>query len=58
LTENTPSRLKLPVLLFIYLGTETQEGATSTTLNVKLKGVSQSLEEVVVIGYGTQRKKT
>jgi TonB-linked SusC/RagA family outer membrane protein len=46
------------VLLFTYLGTETQEvKATSTTLNVKLKGVSQSLEEVVVIGYGTQKKK-
>jgi TonB-linked SusC/RagA family outer membrane protein len=46
------------VLSFSFLGTEKQEvKASSVTVNVKLKDASQSLEEVVVVGYGTQKKK-
>jgi hypothetical protein len=30
----------------------------ANTVNVKLVTSSQTLEEVVVVGYGTQRKKT
>jgi TonB-linked SusC/RagA family outer membrane protein len=45
-------------LVFSYIGTETQEmKASSITVNVRLKGTSQTLEEVVVVGYGTQKKK-
>jgi hypothetical protein len=45
-------------LVFSYIGTETQElKASSTTVNVRLKSTSQTLEEVVVVGYGTQKKK-
>ncbi|WP_040473604.1 SusC/RagA family TonB-linked outer membrane protein [Flavobacterium frigoris] len=46
------------VLSFSYIGTEKQEiKANSTTINVKLKDASQNLQEVVVIGYGVQKKK-
>jgi len=46
------------VLVFSYLGYETQEFAVDnrTTLNVKLVPESQAVEEVVVVGYGTQKK--
>jgi TonB-linked SusC/RagA family outer membrane protein len=45
-------------LSFSYIGTEKKElVASSTNLNVTLKDVSQALDEVVVVGYGTQKKK-
>lgn len=46
-------------LVFTYLGFVTQEIPLNgrTTLNVKLAVSSQILEQVVVIGYGTQRKR-
>ncbi len=46
------------VLLFSYTGYEPQEIALNgrTTLNVELLQSSEMLEEVVVVGYGTQRK--
>ncbi len=46
------------VLVFSYLGYETQELAVGnrTTLNVKLVPDSKTVEEVVVVGYGTQKK--
>lgn len=41
-----------------YIGYETQEKpVTSETLNFKLNPSSESLDEVVVVGYGTQKKK-
>ena len=44
-------------LVFSYMGYETVESiATGSTLDVKLKESSSQLNEVVVIGYGTQRK--
>jgi TonB-linked SusC/RagA family outer membrane protein len=45
------------VLVFSYLGYVTKEVAitNANTLNVQLKEDTQSLDEVVVIGYGTQK---
>lgn len=55
--------IKLPdavtsVLVFTYIGYTTQEIAANgkTVLNVSLKDESSGLNEVVVVGYGTQRK--
>jgi TonB-linked SusC/RagA family outer membrane protein len=45
-------------LVFTYIGYTTQELAVAnrTTVNVELKSASQQLDQVVVIGYGTQKK--
>ena len=47
------------VLVFTYIGLKTQEVnvAGKTTVNIVLKEDSAELREVVVIGYGTVRKK-
>ena len=46
------------ILIFSSLGYDTKEfTVSSSTLNVALQESSEKLEEVVVIGYGTQRKK-
>jgi len=45
------------LLVFSYVGYETQEiVATSIVLNVEMTITSEMLEEVLVIGYGTQKK--
>ncbi len=45
-------------LVASYIGMETQEVAIKTNImNITLHPVDKSLDEVVVIGYGTQRKK-
>ena len=46
------------VLLFSFIGMETQEltVGNSTTLNVRMEQSMESLQEVVVVGYGTQKK--
>lgn len=45
-------------LVFSYIGFTSQEvTANGGTLNVTLKEDSQNLQEVVVVGYGTQQKK-
>ena len=48
------------VLIFTYIGYESvlKSVATATILNVTLKENQQNLEEVVVVGYGTQKKVT
>jgi TonB-linked SusC/RagA family outer membrane protein len=45
-------------LVFTYVGYTTQEVAVNnrTTVNVVLASASQQLDQVVVVGYGTQRK--
>ncbi|RYZ43464.1 MAG: SusC/RagA family TonB-linked outer membrane protein, partial [Sphingobacteriales bacterium] len=45
-------------LVYSFIGFGTQEIAVGgqTTINVTMKASSQSLEEVVVVGYGTQKK--
>lgn len=45
-------------LVFSYIGYETQEVAVTgkTEVNVQLKTSSSSLTDVVVVGYGTQKK--
>ena len=56
-TLNVPQGNK--ELQFSYVGYETKVvpvPANSTTLNIQLKSDSQVLSDVVVIGYGTQRK--
>ncbi|WP_181305792.1 TonB-dependent receptor [Rufibacter sp. XAAS-G3-1] len=47
------------VLVFSYLGYSPQEVAVNgrTTVNVQLQSTSNELEQVVVIGYGTQQKR-
>lgn len=46
-------------LIFSFIGKTTQEVAvgSQTTLNVTLEDDAKSLQEVVVIGYGTQRRQ-
>ena len=46
------------VLVFSYIGYQTQEltVADQTRLNVELQEVSFGLDEIVVVGYGTQRR--
>ena len=45
-------------LLFNYLGKKTKEVVvTSASITVSLEDAAEALEEIVVIGYGTQRKK-
>jgi len=47
------------ILVFSYVGMNSQEikVGTQTLLNVKLEDNSVSMNEVVVVGYGTMRKK-
>ncbi|WP_159727945.1 TonB-dependent receptor [Sphingobacterium sp. 18053] len=47
------------VLVFTYVGYKTQERQIDnrTTLNISLQTEDNSLDEVVVIGYGTQKRK-
>ena len=47
------------VLVISYIGFETLEVPVNnrTSLNIVLQPASKNLEEVVVVGYGTQRKK-
>lgn len=46
------------VLVFSYIGFATQEVAVGnkTTINVKLEADSKTLNEIVVVGYGVQKK--
>lgn len=45
------------VLVFSYIGMKTIERtANSSTMNIKMEDDAAVLEEVVVVGYGTQRK--
>ena len=53
---NVPDKCIIQVT---YIGYESQElkvTAATSTLNVKLKEDTETLEEVVVVGYGTQKK--
>ncbi|WP_374164850.1 SusC/RagA family TonB-linked outer membrane protein [Arcticibacter sp. MXS-1] len=47
-------------LLFTYVGFESKEVpiANKTVVNVQLTSAESSLEEVVVVGYGTQKKES
>lgn len=46
-------------LLFSSIGFSSEQAAVGgrTSLNIKMTGSNQSLSEVIVVGYGTQRKK-
>ncbi|MEP3211104.1 MAG: TonB-dependent receptor [Maribacter sp.] len=48
------------ILVFSYIGYSTQEVAVNgqTTLNIVLAEDASQLDEVVVVGYGTQKKST
>lgn len=50
---------KTDILVFSYLGMETQEITVggSNTINVVLRETSQSLNEVVIVGYGQMKTK-
>lgn len=45
------------VLVVSFAGHETQEVAAAPQMRISMKGIDLSLEEVVVIGYGVQKKK-
>ena len=45
-------------IVFSYIGYVTQEVGASATMNVVMAEDVSRLEEVVVVGYGTQQKKT
>lgn len=46
-------------VVFSFIGYETQQHrARGTMLNVKMKPLSDPLDEVVVVGYGTQKSET
>lgn len=48
-----------PILVFTYVGFQTLElPATGSVVNVKMQEDNKSLNEVVVVGYGTQSKPT
>lgn len=53
-----PEGTSSPTLVFSYVGYATQEIAvgSQTTINVQLKDDSRALSEVVVVGYGTQKR--
>lgn len=57
-TINVPENSS--ILVFTYIGFVTQEIAVNnrTSVNVKLEAANTALEEVVVVGYGTQKKVT
>ena len=44
-------------LVFTYIGFETKELLASANMNVSLNEDNETLDEIVVIGYGTQKKK-
>ena len=44
-------------LIFSYIGLEPQEAAIQSVMAILLKSDTQNLDEVVVVGYGTQRKR-
>ena len=44
-------------LVFTYIGFQTKELPASANMNVSLDEDNESLDEIVVIGYGTQKKK-
>lgn len=48
------------VLIVSYIGYNTQDVTVTskTVYNIQLEEDSQALDEVVVVGYGTQRKLT
>jgi len=45
------------ILVFTYVGFETKELPASANMDVSLDEDNESLDEIVVIGYGTQKKK-
>lgn len=45
------------VLVISYVGMKTQEVAAQTNIRVVLEDDTEQLQEVVVVGYGTQRKE-
>ncbi|WFE82805.1 SusC/RagA family TonB-linked outer membrane protein [Parabacteroides chongii] len=47
---------KEATLLFSYIGYQSQEVKVQETMTIKLKEDNELLEEVVVVGYGTQKK--
>lgn len=56
-TLEVPSKA---IVVFSYIGYQTQEIAVGnqSTINVTLREDTQKLDEVVVVGYGTQKKVT
>lgn len=47
-----------PVLVFTYIGMQTLRKTVegNTTMNIQMQEDKQALDEIVVVGYGTQKK--
>ncbi len=56
-TITVPSTGKILVISSLNFTSQEISIGTKTDISVKLQAVSQNLEEVVVVGYGTQKKK-
>ena len=52
---NVPSNAKSVVIS--YIGMESQEVTITSNMRVSMKADTQTIDEVVVVGYGTQKKK-
>ncbi|MBQ5685418.1 MAG: carboxypeptidase-like regulatory domain-containing protein, partial [Clostridia bacterium] len=52
--ENLPSTVK--TLMISYIGMHTQEVAIQRTLSIVLKADTETLDEVIVVAYGTAKK--
>ena len=48
---------KSRILVFSFIGLESQEVVATEVLNVTMKAENNGLDEVVVVGYGSQEKK-
>lgn len=53
---SVPANAKHLVVSSVDMGTEEISIGSQTTISVKLKAADKSLQEVVVVGYGTQKK--
>lgn len=52
-----PANAKTLVFSSVNMGTEEVSVGSQTNINISLKNADRSLQEVVVVGYGTQRRK-
>jgi TonB-dependent starch-binding outer membrane protein SusC len=52
-----PANAKTLVFSSVDMGTEEETIGSKSVINVSLKGEDKTMQEVVVVGYGTQQKK-
>src|SRR5687768_5765671 len=52
-----PANAKTIIVSSVNMGTEEITIGSQTNINVSMKSADKSLQEVVVVGYGTQKRK-